>query len=255
MFSVEQAARAFWAARRDHRPLAAFPGSLPLTMADAYRVQDQLIRDADVPVAGWKIAGVRPEFRRAADASFLCGPIFRSTVFQSVPGGQTHVDVLRGGFTAVEAELVFQVRSAVEPCDYRQPDELAELIGAVHLGVEIAGNPLTGISDLGPMAVAAGFGNNLGLIVGPELAKSALAGLRLQARVNNELVGEVRLGGVDDRIPGFSALLEILGQRGIVLEEGAWISTGALTGVHSTAAGDSFGIELDGYPAILGSAL
>ncbi len=222
-------------------------------MADAYDVQDRLIDTWGEPVAGWKVAGVRPEFRRAAGTSFLCGPIFKPTMRQSVAGGQTDFTLLPGGFNAVEAELVFQVRAKVAPDDHTGLDDLADLIGEVRLGVELAGNPLGGISDLGPAAVAAGFGNNLGLIIGPVVTKDALDGRRLQTRINGEVVGEIRLGAIEDRMPAFSALLGILAGRNVVLEEGAWVSTGALTGVHSIAEGDCFDIELEGYPAISGA--
>ena len=39
----------------------------------------------------------------------------------------------------------------------------------MHVGVETAGSPLATINDLGPSAIVADFGNNAGLIVGPEL--------------------------------------------------------------------------------------
>lgn len=254
MFSAEEAAQAFLLARRQSKPLWAFPGLLPSTMADAYEVQDRLINAWGESVAGWKVAAVRPEFRRAAGTSFLCGPIFQSTVRQSDPGSQTDVALLPGGFNAVEAELVFQVRNAVTPDEHTHPNALADLISQIRLGVELAGNALGGISDLGPEAVAAGFGNNLGLIVGPEVVKESLGGRRLRTLINGEVVGEIGLGAIEDRMPAFSALLGILAARGIALEAGAWVSTGALTGVHCIAEGDCFDVELEGYPAISGAA-
>lgn len=42
----------------------------------------------------------------------------------------------------------------------------AELIGAVHIGIGIAGSPLETINDLDAQASIAGFGNNNGLILG-----------------------------------------------------------------------------------------
>ena len=53
--------------------------------------------------------------------------------------------------------------------------EARELVAAVHVGVETAGSPLATINDLGPCAIVADFGNNAGLIVGPELPRLAHA--------------------------------------------------------------------------------
>ena len=48
--------------------------------------------------------------------------------------------------------------------------EAADLIGAVHAGIEVASSPLGRINELGPIAVISDFGNNNGLVIGPEIA-------------------------------------------------------------------------------------
>lgn len=49
------------------------------------------------------------------------------------------------------------------------PDEAAQLPATLFIGVEIASSPLATINTLGPRVVISDFGNNNGLILGPEV--------------------------------------------------------------------------------------
>src|SRR6185312_9775714 len=51
-----------------------------------------------------------------------------------------------------------------------EAEEAAELPAALHVGIEAAGSPLAAINELGPVAVVSDFGNNAGLLLGPEIA-------------------------------------------------------------------------------------
>src|SRR5262249_27843269 len=101
----------------------------------------------------------------------LAGPIFRDSVRFALPGQRTHFPVYVGGFAAVEAEFLLRVgRDApARKLDWTL-DEALELVDVVHVGIETAGSPLAEINELGPCAIVSDFGNNAGLIVGPELA-------------------------------------------------------------------------------------
>jgi hypothetical protein len=58
----------------------------------------------------------------------------------------------------------------VPPIQVLAPDSIAEdLVGPLHIGVEPAGSPLRGINGFGPVVVASDFGNNFGLLIGPEV--------------------------------------------------------------------------------------
>jgi 2-keto-4-pentenoate hydratase len=69
--------------------------------------------------------------------------------------------------------------------------------------------------------------------------------------VNGHLAGS----GSAERIPGgpLAALLFLandLVARGLTLRPGDWVSTGASTGIHVLAVGDTVAARFDGKPAI-----
>jgi 2-keto-4-pentenoate hydratase len=129
----------------------------------------------------------------------LAGPIFRKTVRRARAGERVGFPVFRGGFAAVEAEFLLKVGRAA-PADQRDwtTAEAQALVGAVHVGIETAGSPLATINDLGPAAIVADFGNNAGLIVGPELPNwrtTPVEQWRCETFVDDTLVGRGH-GGV-----------------------------------------------------------
>ena len=165
-------AEALVAARRAARPLAGFPGAVPPDLATAYAVQDAAIAHHGVPVAGWKVAIIAPQFRERYPSARLAGPVLAGTVSLAEDGHTIEVPVVPGGFAAVEAEFVVRIGRDLPPRAETYTDaEIAAAIGAVHAGVEIAGFPLAGINGFGPGVVIACFGNNAGLIVGKPIAE------------------------------------------------------------------------------------
>jgi 2-keto-4-pentenoate hydratase len=109
--------------------------------------------------------------------------------------------------------------------------------------VETAGSPLATINDLGPTAIVADFGNNAGLIVGPPLSNwrtTPVEQWRCETFVDGVAVGRGH-AGVPPGGPFESLrfLLELCARRARPLTAGAWISTGAITGVHQVVAGQA----------------
>ncbi|MES1202527.1 MAG: 2-keto-4-pentenoate hydratase [Pseudomonadota bacterium] len=235
-------ARRFVDARRSGRCLAAYPGEAPRDLAHAYRVQDRAIALWGDAVAGWKIGLVQPQHRAAFGAERIAGPIFADTVQINAQGGPFEFSVFDGGFAAVEAELMFRI-GADAPTDKRTwtPDEIAPFIEAVHIGVECAGSPFAEINEHGPGVTASDFGNNAGLLIGPEVRDWRALDMNLvtaQVRIDDDEVGRANAAN----IPGgpMAALVFIFEHaalRGKPLQRGQWISTGAITGVHEIAAG------------------
>ncbi|NWG53179.1 MAG: 2-keto-4-pentenoate hydratase [Hydrogenophilaceae bacterium] len=241
-FSPSAIAGAFVEARRLAQALAAYPGVRPTTLAEAYAVQDAAIALWPDAVAGWKIGLVPPDQRAAVGADRIAGPIFTRQVQHAARAGVADLPVIRGGFSAVEAEFVFRI-GADAPTDRRAwtPIDAAALPLDLHIGVECAGSPLAAINDLGAAVTASDFGNNAGLVVGqaiPDWRKRAWSELTAQTFIDDVEVG----AGAAAALPGgpFSALafiLEHAAARGRPLRAGQWISTGAVTGVHRIAVG------------------
>lgn len=250
---------AFRTARIGALPLLAFPGVFPANLAEAYAVQDAAIAAFPDEVRGWKIAGILPEFREALGASRLAGPAFAKSIHVSDGRIPVGFPVFSGGFAAVEAEFIFVMARDINPGDVLDRPALLAAIASMHAGVETAGSPFAAINERGPLAVISDFGNNNGLIVGPEIPgwrEAPLETLTSRTLVNGTVAGE---GSAAKVMGGPIAALEFLvgnlGGRGITLHAGDYVSTGMTTGIHIVAAGDRADFEFAGDIRITSEAV
>jgi 2-keto-4-pentenoate hydratase len=141
------------------------------------------------------------------------------------------------GFAAAEAEFLLRIGRAP---DHGQAqftlEEAAELIDAVHVGIEVASSPLGAINDLGPVAVVSDFGNNNGLVIGAEIPDWRGSGFEewtVTTLIEGAEVGTGRASSFPNGAIGSARFLfELMARRGIALKPGQWISSGAVTGVH-----------------------
>lgn len=247
-------AGAFREARRQARALTAFPGDIPANLEAAYAVQDRAIQEWDDAVAGWKVGGIPLALRdRHGGADRLAGPIFSRSISWARRGEVVRYPVFEGGFAAVEAELVFRIGRDCPPGDC-PAEKAADLVDAVFLGIETAGSPLATINDLGPCVIVSDFGNNHGLIVGPEVfgwREPGFGQTPVRTTIDGDLVGE----GAPDSLAGgplasLLFLLDNLARRGRGLRRGDLVSTGAVTGVHPAPAGSRSRVEIPGAAVI-----
>lgn len=233
----------FVEARLAGRALPDFPGSIPASLQDAYSIQKEAIDLWPDDIAGWKIGRVPAHQLEALGSVRLAGPIFRKRVHRA--DGTTPVDfpVIRGGFAAAEGEIVFR-------CAFDAPkgkaewsiEEARNMVETAYLGVEIAGSPLATINDLGATVVVSDFGNNAGLIVGAPVDnwEQRLEGLACATRIDGRTVGEATLVSLrEGPLESLRFLLAHLGAFGLPLRKGAYVTTGAITGVHEFAAGQT----------------
>ncbi len=257
---TSQIARSFVTARQEAMALPDFPGEPPRDLATGYRVQDAAIALWPDAVAGWKIGRVPPGQVAALGAERVSGPIFAKLVWRAEPGAETAFPVYENGFAAVEAEYVFRIGADAPPGKTMWARADAEaLIGAMHVGVETAGSPLASINDLGSTVVVSDFGNNHGLILGPEVPdwRAKLdKGLNAETFIEGERVGA---GGADAKDDGpldaLAFLAGHLAQRGMPLKAGQLVSTGAVTGVHDIRIGQRSRVSFNGSGDILCAAV
>jgi 2-keto-4-pentenoate hydratase len=244
-------AGAFVAARLAARALPGYPGGeIPASMAQAYRVQDAAIGLFPEQVVGWKVGGVPAALQAQLGVHRLAGAIFAGNVWAPSSSGPTPLPEIEGGFAAVESEFVVRIGADADPdkTDWTL-EEAAAQVGAVFVGVELAGSPLATINDLGPTVVASDFGNNGGLIVGPEIVdwRERLERIQVETVINGVSVG---VGGSSSLAGGAMEsvrfLLEHCARWGRPLKRGVLISTGAVTGVHQVHAGDDAVCVFDG---------
>ncbi|MDE1147830.1 MAG: 2-keto-4-pentenoate hydratase [Azospirillaceae bacterium] len=238
------AAAAFVAARQTAHALPGYPGPTPIDLAQGYAAQELAIALWPDRIAGWKIGRIPLDWEETLGEPRLAGPIFARAVWQAQGAAVTPFPVFQGGFAAIEAEYVFRLGTDAPAGKTTWTEaEAAELVATLHIGIEPAGSPLATINDLGPPIVVSDFGNNAGLILGPEIADwrgRSWDSMRCETVIEGKVVGR---GGAA-AIPGgpLSALrflLTHLAGRGRPLKAGDLISTGATTGIHDIVAGQS----------------
>ena len=245
MSGDEAVARAFVEARRAGMPLAAYPGTPPTTLADAYRIQDRAISLRGGVIAGWKVGRVPAPYSGALGVPRLAGPIFADQIRSAGSDGKADagaLPVIPGGFGAVEAEYLLRIGRSPRPGSRRiSLDEAVELVDAVHVGFEIASSPYAGINADGPLVTISDFGNHNALLIGAPVAEwsnRAFEDWNVATFVDGTCVGEASARTMLDGPFGAVAfLVESLGARGRTLEPGQWVSSGAVTGVHPVAVG------------------
>ena len=235
--SDDAISRALVGARTRAAPLNGFPGAAPDTMAQAYAIQSASIARWPDPVAGWKVGLLSPQDQGRYSAERLAGPIFRSQIHEVTTGSRVAMPIYVGGFAAVEAEFVFRLGETVEPTDRPWSDEeLAALVAGLHIGAEIASSPMAEINNLGPTVVTADFGNNAGLLLGPEIPtwhSAEPSELPARVLIDGDVVGEASAAAIrGGPIAALRFVVTLSGDRGLALPAGTLISTGASTGIH-----------------------
>jgi len=220
-------------ARMQARALARPPEGIPETLEDAYRVQDHSIAAWDDKVAGWKVGGVPPSYLDRFSDKKLVGPIFGKSIRHAVAGQVTPMPVFEGGFAAIEPEFIFELGES--------EDETRMFIG-----VEIASSPVLALNDYGPTAIISDFGNNHGMLLGPEVAdwRSRGSDLRVVCEIDGAVIGEKHLDNFpEDALASLAFLREISARRGYDLPAGTYVSSGAITGVHEAEVGATSRID------------
>lgn len=251
----QSVAEQFVASRLKATALPGFPGTLPANLDDAYLIQDAAIDLFPDVVAGWKIGGIPLALRPAHGADKLGGPVFRKDVRYSAPGGIVEYGMYAGGFGAVEAEFMFEIAgdAPADKLSYTTEDAIA-LVKRMICGVETAGSPLATINVVGPLAVVSDFGNNNGVIVGPEVPnwrQAVLSDLTVETFINGKSVGTGSAASVSGGpIEPLRFIAELCARRGRPLKAGMIITTGATTGIHDVLPGDVALVEFKGLGAV-----
>lgn len=231
-------ARAFVDARCDDRVLDVYPGAMPASLAEAYRIQDEAIAYSGQVIGGWKLGRIPFPASLEFGAERLAGPIFRDAIITPGDFSPATAPVL-SGFAAVEVEILLRLSST--PPGSLSVEQAPQFVDEVRLGIEVASSPFSGINKNGPAVTVSDFGNNFGLVVGPTIANAKAPGALDQPAVLAIDGVEAGRGLIADMLDGpfgsLAFLARLAAQRGITLESGQWISTGAITGVHQAGNG------------------
>ncbi len=232
-------AGAFVAARRSGAAIREFPGLPPHDLASAYAIQDSALSLWDRAVGGWKVGRIAPPNDTLLGADRLVGPVFRDTI-HTLDGQPRQFRVFHGGFAAAEAEFMLRLAPQEGPLP-ATPEAARAWVDEVRIGIEIASSPYARINADGPCVTISDHGNNAGLLLGPEVPRECwdrLDTVEVTLAIDNRQVGRATTATMLDGPFGAARfLIANLVNRGIALEEGWWISSGAITGVHPVALG------------------
>jgi 2-keto-4-pentenoate hydratase len=251
----QQIAETLVSARRAGRGLTELPGEMPVDMTSAYRIQDAAIAQWPDTLVGWKIGFIPPDRRSEGEPDRLVGPVWASQCHQIGNASEaTEMPVFVDGFAAVEAEIV--VRLEEDPAARRAGGWTAADAAAVAqrllVGIEVASSPIPEINALGPAVIAADFGNNNGLVLGPELPVGTdPASVALHCFVDGVLIGE----GSGANLPGglhhgLATAWNLLDDRNHSIRAGMVFATGATTGIHLIGAGQHCRVEAVGVGTV-----
>lgn len=235
-------ARQFVEARLAARNTPDYPGVIPQSMAESYAIQDIAIGLFPDEVVGWKVGGVPLEQQATLGIHRLAGAIFARNVWPAPGHTVVPLPEIEGGFAAVESEFIARIGADADPAKTDWTiEEAVAAVDKMFVGVELAGSPLSAINDLGSAVVASDFGNNGGLMIGPEVEnwRERLDHIEVETVVNGASVGtggSLSLAG--GAMESVRFLLEHCARWGRPLKAGTLVSTGAVTGVHRVHAGD-----------------
>jgi 2-keto-4-pentenoate hydratase len=242
-------------ARLDATAMLDYPGALPQSLDAGYASQDAAISLWPTQVAGWKVGKIPDAWEARLGEERLVGPIFADAVQTPAPGATSVFAAIDGGFAAVEAEFVFRMGADAPVGKIAWTDEEAlGWVDTLFVGLELAGSPLPDINELGPCVVVSDFGNNTGLILGPEVVGwrgMADSELPCETWIDGVRVGS---GRTSDIAGGIVAALRFAlarcARRGMPLRKGQFVSTGAVTGIHEIRAGQTARVVFPGHGEI-----
>lgn len=203
------------------------PQGLPDDLDTAYGIQHHSIERWPDTVAGWKVGGVPADYVERFKETRLAGPIFRRTVVHATESGAASMPVFSGGFAAIEPEFVLRLGRT------REEDRL-------FIGAEIASSPIPSINDYGPVAVVSDFGNNNGLLVGPEIEgwRNERQPVTVVCEIDGEQIASRDILVLSENVEAAREFLSALSNKlGFELPEGSLVSSGAITGVHEAQIG------------------
>lgn len=253
--TIDDIADHFVAARKSARALIDYPGKPPHDLSTAYAVQDEAIALYGGTICGWKVGRIQPPLSANLGTTRLFGPAWADAVAtmttNEIPVGRIFSD----GFGAVEAEFMYRIGTTPEPGKTQfSLEETAAMIDTIFIGFEIASSPFAGINRLGPLVTISDFGNNNGLLVGPEIDDWRHSGCEqwlIETRIDGDIVGTGRASDFPDGPLGSVRLLiENLVARGHNISQGLLISTGAVTGVHEVRPGQRVEARFGDLPPI-----
>ncbi len=226
------------------------PGGLGGDLADAYRIQDALVRLMEVDdgrVAGWKVALTTPVMQQMCGVDHPCeGAVLANRIHLS----PTVCDTSTLGHLGVEAEIALRVGQDLPLSDRPYTaDMVADSIVAAHAALELVDDRNADYSSITAAKLIANNSLNAGIVLGPAVVD---VDIRLLDRLAGAIVvdGAVIAEGTGADILGHPLnavawLANSLHARGRMLAAGDIVMCGSFVRTQFPVAGQSVTCRLD----------
>lgn len=245
MDSIEACARQIYAARvTGTRMRDLEPASKPSTLADAYAVQDRVMRLLGEPVGGWKVGAI--SFAHPSTVA----PIPASRLLATPATLPSDDSSLLG----IEAEVAFKFKRDFEPSGQAySKDEILDSIESVHPVIEVLESRFEDILSISRLTAVADNISNGHLIHGPSVSDWRSLNLeRPFIKVTNK--GRLfSLGIGNNGGDPFRLLCELVNHAASArggLSRDALVTTGTCTGIIFCKPGDDLRVEFRGLGVI-----
>ncbi|MCP3911268.1 MAG: hydratase [Actinomycetia bacterium] len=231
--AVSQAASTLHRARAQGLLLDDLGPNGPVTLAEAYEVQDELAELTADTIAGWKIGctGAAAQELLGVPHPFG-GRVFTGHLLES--GAAVAASALQ--HPAVEGEIVFELASELPArSEPYTPTDVAAATRGIRPAIELVDTRFADLTTAGAVNLIADVGANGGLVVGDLLSNWTdldLAALEVTMAVGDEMVGQGTGADVlGHPLEALAWLANDLSSRGQGLAAGALVSTGTCTQV------------------------
>jgi 2-keto-4-pentenoate hydratase len=225
----EEAARLLCAARGGPPTHELPPACRPQSDADAYEIQEAVIRLLGETIGGWKV-GVK-----SAAVPAFCAPIWTKMIRSS----PAFYDAGELRLIGIEAEIAFRLGrdfpARAAPYDRAEVTKDAVL----HPAIEIVDSRYADFHSLDRLSILADNFSNGGLVYGPAVPdweKLDLSGTAITVTEDGEPFADSAGGATRDPIAALVELVNLMKDRGGT-EPGTFVTTGSWTGMVFTKRG------------------
>ena len=226
---VDEAARLLCAARRGP-PLHELPQNCrPQSDADAYLIQDAVMRQLGETVGGWKVGAAS-----AASAAF-CAPIWMRMIRQS----PASYDASELRIIGIEAEIAFRLGRDL-PARSAGYDRAEVTAGAMlHPVIEVVDSRYADFRSLDRLSILADNFSNGGLVYGaavPDWERLDLGQTTITVTEDGEPFADSAAGAARDPVAALVDFANLMNGRGGT-KAGTFVTTGSWTGMVFTKRG------------------
>jgi 2-keto-4-pentenoate hydratase len=239
---VERLAEKLIATRRSLARLAALaPDEIPASAAEAYAVQDAILKRLAIPIAGWKAGAASPTAEPQA------GPILADRLKPS----PARFAMPAHAFRTVEGEVAFALGRDLpaRPVPYSE-DEVWDAMATLHVGIEVLESSFVDRRKIAEHAVLGDLLNNGAYCYGPAVKDWRgfdVATPAASISINGKEVRRAQAGtpgGHPKRL--LTWLANHAATRGLPLKAGMIITTGSHTGMLDAPPGATVKARLEG---------